>query len=165
MSYGSGWIDQWNRVSRWRERVLRDRDEWQNTGLGTEHFLDELHATFQAIWHLKDWLHNDIHAAVTKKDIEDWVKTRGSVLLVAADLANGSKHFDLLNQRAGGSHQSRADVRVYVGQGVQATFYVQDEQSHTEWEAVDLADACIAEWRQFLTETGLPIPDRRTSED
>jgi hypothetical protein len=75
--YGSGWIDQWNRLLRWRERLRRDRDDWQDSRMGTEHFLDEFYATFQAIWHLKDWLHNDVQTQVTGKQVDDWVNSRG----------------------------------------------------------------------------------------
>ena len=158
VTYGTAWTDQWDRLLRWRERVRRARDDWQNSGMGTEHFLDDLFATFQALWHLKDWLHNDPHSGVTGKDVDDWVNSRNSILLVAADLANGSKHLVLTNRRAGGSHQTRKDVRVHVGHGVQTTFYALDGRSETEWEAVTLADACIEEWREFIAEAGLSVP-------
>jgi hypothetical protein len=157
--YGSAWTEQWNRLLRWQERVRRDRDDWQDSGMGTEHFLDELYATFQAIWHLKDWLRNDPHVTVTGQAIDDWLNSRDSVLLVAADLANGSKHFALTNPRSGDSHQTRKEIRVWVGQGVQATFYVRDGRSDAEWEAVTLADACIAEWRVFFSHEGLTAPE------
>lgn len=82
----------------------------------------------------------------------------GSVLLVAADpVANGSRHFDLSRKRAGGSHQEgRPGTR---GPGLQAAFYVRDGRSGAEWEAVALAEACIAEWQEFFTQAGLSITD------
>lgn len=162
MIYGSGWTDQWSRLHRWRERLVRDRDDWQDRDTGTDHFLDEFYATFQAIWHLKDWLNNDPRAQVTGKQVDDWANSRESILLVAADLANGSKHLVLDRERAGGSRQTRKDARIHVGHGVQATFYVMDMRSDAEWEAVTLADACIAEWREFITQAGLALPDWKT---
>lgn len=70
------------------------------------------------------------------------------------DVANGSKHMMQTRAmtRAGGSEQTRNDVTIVVGRGVKHTFYIQDGRAGgAEYEAVDLADLCIAEWRSFLS--------------
>jgi len=69
-------------------------------------------------------------------------------------VANGSKHMMQTRAmtRAGGSEQTRNDVTIVVGRGVKHTFYIQDGRAGgAEYEAVDLADLCIAEWRSFLS--------------
>ncbi len=78
-------------------------------------------------------------------------------MLIAADVANGSKHLGLTNERADGAHQTRNDWTVYVGTGVGGTFFIEDGHGN-EYEAVTLADRCLAEWRTLLAARRLPEP-------
>lgn len=56
------------------------------------------------------------------------------------------------DERAGGSEPTRNDVTIVVGRGVKHTFYIQDGRAGgAEYEAVDLADLCNAEWQSFLS--------------
>jgi hypothetical protein len=153
----STWQDQWQRIMRWRSQVQRGRDEPRTRSDGTEGYRDEVFALYQALWHLKDWLKNDPMTACGEGSaghtVEKWIKTAHH-LLIAADVANGSKHMMQTRAmtRAGGSEQSRNDVTIVVGRGVKHTFYIQDGRAGgAEYEAVDLADLCIAEWRPFLS--------------
>ena len=51
------WEGQWARILRWRNQVLRSREEFRDDRPeGTEAYRDEVYALFQAIWHLKDSL-------------------------------------------------------------------------------------------------------------
>ena len=59
MRQGTGWVHQWDRILRWRERVPVGQDEGRSDDLGTERYRDEVFALVQAIWHLKDWLSNN----------------------------------------------------------------------------------------------------------
>jgi hypothetical protein len=85
-------------------------------------------------------------------------------VLIAADIANGSKHMRFRSDgdmRAGGSQQTRNDVSILVGQGSQHTFYMQDErEGGREYEAVELADLCLDEWRTFISAQGLDEPGK-----
>lgn len=153
------WTDQWYRIARWQDRVRRSRDDGRNDGLGTEGYRDEVFALFQAIWHLKDWLANDVSLpTVDQRSAERWIRASGNMLHVAADIANGSKHMALKNKRAGGSEQSRNSLAVHVGLGVKHTFYITDKRTGTTHEAVALADACLNEWSIFLSQVGLHRP-------
>lgn len=158
---GVVWEDQWARILRWRERVRQARDDWRTDAIGTEGYRDEVFALFQAIWHLKDWLKNDPQVTATAKaSVERWVTMKGDLLKVAADVANGSKHMSVAANRArsNSSNQTRNDVRIHVGRGIQHTFYVTDARTGTDHEAVDLADRCLDEWAAFLAREGMRRP-------
>ena len=123
----STWQDQWQRIMRWRSQVQRGRDEPRTRSDGTEGYRDEVFALYQALWHLKDWLKNDPMTACGEGSaghtVEKWIKTAHH-LLIAADVANGSKHMMQTRAmtRAGGSEQTRNDVTIVVGRGVKHTF-------------------------------------------
>lgn len=152
------WQDQWQRILRWYRLVQRSRDEPSNHPEGTEGYRDQVFALYQALWHLKDWLKNDpmtrYGPSGAGRAVEGWITRSAHCLLIAADVANGSKHMAFRSQqdrRAGGAEQTRNDVTIAVGRGVMHTFYIQDERpGGEEHEAVDLASRCIAEWREFL---------------
>lgn len=155
----SSWMEQWCRIARWYERVRQSQTEVRGDGLGTEGYRDEVYALFQAIWHLKDWFINDDEVPVTKPEVHAWIDERADVLKVAHDVANGSKHMTLSRPWAGGSEQGRNDATIVVGQGVQHVFYIQDARNGQDWNALSLADQCLAEWRSFLEQHGLAEPD------
>lgn len=127
---------------------------------------DELLALYQALWHLKDWLKNDPAVPdALRRAVESWVNHHpdASNLRVAADVANGSKHMLLTNGRAGGSIHQGTDIRILVGGGLSQTFYIEDRSDPSRVrrrEASNLAASCIREWRRFLREGGLRVPNR-----
>lgn len=142
--------------------MVQSRDELRTDDLGTEGYRDEVFALYQAIWHLKDWLKNDVALDPhLRQSVEAWVRADGDLLQVAADVANGSKHMSQTaeHQRANGSAQTRNDVAVVIGEGVRTTFYVEDARSGCDFEVVALADACLAEWTTFLERWQLTPPD------
>lgn len=165
MRQQTSWSDQAARILRWRERVRKSRDEGRTDALGTEGYRDEVFALFQAIWHFKDWIKSDPRVDnALARSIESWISSRADFLKVAADVANGSKHMALSAGRAGDSAQTRNDVHILAGAGtgggvVKHTFYITDRRSDSDHEAVALADLCIEEWREFLTENGLEWPN------
>jgi hypothetical protein len=151
------WEDQWQRIMRWYRRVERGRDQPRTDAEGTEGYRDELFALYQALWHLKDWLKNDPMTAYAEggpgKTVETWLTTTAVYLPIAADVANRTKHMRQkpAMKRAGGSEPTRNDVTIAIGRGVMHTFYIQDQrEGGEEYEAVNLAERCIDEWRGFL---------------
>ena len=78
------------------------------------------------------------------------------MLKLCADLANGSKHLKLTSTRTGdkATEIARNDVTVFVGTGTAAhRFYVQSRG--TEHDVINIAEAAVAEWANFLTGKGL----------
>ena len=135
------------------------RDEWRNDGLSTDHYRDEAFALLQALWQMKDWLRNDPNVpSEAAANVERWVETEADHLKVASDVANGSKHMTLYRTRAEGCRPTKNSVHVFVGRGVQHTFFVTDERRGTDNEVVALADLCMAEWARFLDAHQIPLP-------
>ena len=121
-------------------------------------YTDEVLVLFMHLWHLKDWIKNDPSVPLAAREIEGWVEAKGHYLKMAADLANGAKHLDLQNARAGGATQRGNDVTVYVGRGVSHRFRATDPRDGTEIEVVVLADRCLQEWQSFLDKHGMTRP-------
>jgi len=73
-----------------------------------------------------------------------------------SDLANRSKHCALTSTWTGDllTGPSGNDVTVMVGQGAKHAFRV--SSGRVEWDALDLALACVTKWRIFLAARGLP---------
>lgn len=149
----SSWLQQWERVLRWYDRI-------EQTGSGREHtmesdyYQDELYAFFQNCWHLKDWLKNDPASEMSRDTVETFANGPAP-LGWCADLANGSKHLTLTKHRIdpttaiGGRHfhlslgntgPTKIAVRYDVVGGA-------DKR-----DALTLATECLAEWRQFLSD-------------
>src|SRR2546430_2415004 len=101
MSHGSTWQEQWQRIRRSYDAVLRSRDGFRSDNpFGTEGYRDEVFFLFQNLWHLKDWIKNDSAVPQTARDqVEQWLDNDGHNLKIAADVANGSKHLTLSNPR------------------------------------------------------------------
>src|SRR5688572_29954582 len=84
------WEHQWLRAWRWHGRTLAATGRFGGrASLDAEDFAEAL---AQSVWHFKDWLKNDPRQdRVTNQEIEEFAKSV-EVLLVLADLCNGSKH-------------------------------------------------------------------------
>lgn len=156
VTHGDGWQDQWARMQRLTERVRASRDGPRPDFLGTEGYRDEVFSLFQAIWHFKDWLDNDPAVPITKQDVDAWVFTAPTSLNLQAahDLANGSKHLELTKPAVEAS-QGRNDATLHVGSGMQHVFYITIKKTGQEFEAVALAELCLADWRAFLAKYNL----------
>jgi hypothetical protein len=153
------WRDQWDRVQRWYER-LRSTAEGRPHDMESLNYEDEMYAFFESCFHLKDWLKNDPAGPLSRpQDVEDFV-SGSEPLRWCADIANGSKHLVA-------SKTSRVDPKTGLGRrlysirlgNVTSTiisaryFIVGAGQSR---DAMKLADACLAAWRQFLRNKKLP---------
>jgi hypothetical protein len=122
---------------------------------GTPAAVDATQSFFEAVHHLKDWLGNDPSSGVTKADGDSFVNA-SPVLQLCADLANGSKHFQLTRSRTGDTSTTiaRNDVTDFDGSGTSAhRFYVQS--AGAEHDVLHLAEAAVAEWTRFLSGQGL----------
>jgi len=84
--------EQFNRVKRFFDRI-QDKEQIRTD------YEDNLWSFFQNCWHLKDWIKNDpgVPSSVSSA-IEGDIKKYES-LMICADLANRSKHFNLQRVR------------------------------------------------------------------
>ncbi len=150
-SIGS-WSDQWDRV-----RLGLDRVEAVSEGRpepeGTAGASYDVFAFFINCYHLMDWIENDaeLPRSVSRK-ARPYVRASND-LKTCADLANRSKHSALRKKVWTGDPStgpSRKDVAIMMGQKtvVRHRFWV--SSGGTERDALELAHACVAEWRTFL---------------
>jgi hypothetical protein len=122
-------------------------------GLDFNDLEDFLWATFQNIWHVKDWLYHDpsvkrevAHAAVKAAEAKQ-------ELLIAADMANGTKHFLLKNERVG-AHDAAIQL-VTNHDGTTSCHHEIRLTDGTRMRAIDAIDRAFDAWREILKNHGL----------
>ncbi len=146
------WRDHWERVLRRLDDV---RAVYRGAPGGTIWATDSVQSFFEAVHHLKDWTGNDPAIPLTKAD-GDALINRDTNLQISADIANGSKHFNLTTTRTGdkGTDITRNDATVQLGAGTSAhRFYIQSDG--VEYDAIDVAEGAVDAWRTFLSGHGL----------
>jgi hypothetical protein len=121
----------------------------------SEDYDDAVYHFFQDAWHLKDWVKRDpaVSQAVSSRVESDLAVSAD--LAAAADVANGTKHFEF-----GSGHAPRVRAQIFereiaVGgpEGVRHTHRISvDGQIYT---ATELADRVIGEWDRLLRGYGL----------
>ena len=145
----TGWRAQYDRMQRSYARV---------TGPHTSsvEYDDDLHHFMQDCWHLKDWIMNDPAAAIGIA-IEDHVKTYKS-LLIAAALANGSKHLKLRPTRKPrlGANVTSTNVTMHLGQARPIDIdYVVALSDGTSTSADAVLRQAVKDWDALLLKLGL----------
>ncbi len=109
---------------------------------------DNLWATFQNCWHIKDWVMHDSSIAQRTRDAI-WADVKSSDLVrIVADVANGTKHFELerpwtttglapmqVVPNANGSWTIEHRIRL---------------EDHTEVPALELAERALSEWKRIF---------------
>jgi hypothetical protein len=156
------WEHQWLRAWRWHRRTLVATG--RETGRGSWDAEDFSEALAQAVWHLKDWLKNDPRQRkVSDQQIEEFTKAE-PVLLVLADLCNGSKHAFLKSSRAAGTRFGNA---AWIGDGdyddetrIGRVYVTVSTPAFADFrEVVDVARLGLEAWATWLSANGLDLPD------
>jgi hypothetical protein len=116
---------------------------------------DSLWAFFQNCWHINDWIRNDPTLTQPVKDAV-WKEVRNTTsILIAADLANGSKHFstDPSRQKVGSS-DTAIQFR-HQPDGTIVTEHVIAVNDGKRVLAIELAKKAMADWQDILRRNGL----------
>jgi hypothetical protein len=128
---------------------------------GTAGALYDLFAFFVNCYHLCDWIQQDSDVPQRVSDeVRPYVLT-SDVLKICVDLANRSKHSALAKPAKTGDKSTRPssnDATIMVGQG-EARHAFRVSSGEAEWDALDLALACVATWRIFLEQHDLRALD------
>ena len=104
---------------------------------------------FTQCWHLSDWLKKDPESPVTEDSFRVFIPT-ATALQICHAVADISKHH-------APSHGMTARVtRVNFGRTCTATIEYQNPDG--EVDALQLADGCMTEWRDFMEAQGMEVP-------
>jgi hypothetical protein len=127
---------------------------------GTTAQLDDLFSFFQNCWHLKDWIKNDDTLPQATRDaiVKDAQATDS--LLFCADLANGSKHLVLQNDRKGARilsfRVSTGDPKTGETFSEGHLFEIASEHGTPQpYGIVNFARKAVEDWEDLLKKHGL----------
>jgi len=145
-----GYADQWKRVLRWLERI-------EATPRNSTEYDDFIWAFFQNCWHMKDWIKNDQLLSSSFRSGIEGMALRERSLRVCADLANGTKHFELQKPKNGaGAKHSHRVLKVVAGDSSKTQidyFLMLGDGSQVNARAI--AREAVEAWRRLLTAEGL----------
>lgn len=146
-----GYRDQLARVDRLMEIVL-SADQLSLSGNLT--FEDVIAFTCVSLWHLKDWILNDVnfHADNVDELIADIHRER--CLLVCADIANGAKHAVLARPKTAASVSDNQGIHLDSRAGIYQVFYYIDSadpaESYRSMEMRPFLQECRAAWGRII---------------
>ena len=149
------WRDQYERMERSHERLLRTTDSLHHVGSADAR--DTLFHFFQDAYHLKDWLKNADPPVLTNTQAVEHFVNASEAMRICADLCNGQKHSRLNEENHPTNPPRTGDKNTAVGTQ-SATVRVGAGKEHA-WtitsngkpqDALDLAAKVIADWKGWL---------------
>ena len=151
------YIEQWERVIRWHER-LKETSSLDAQSIPTDRFQDDIFAFFLNCYHLKDWIKHDPSAAHMKDQVEAYINS-SEALSLCADLCNGLKHLTLDSSRS--KQDPQFDSKIYRMAYTDNTpglslGYLIVTSKHS-YDAFSLAGVCLMDWETFLYANQAPI--------
>jgi hypothetical protein len=148
------WFEKWREVVRTRDQISKVYSERLPSVGNVE--VDERVTRFCNECHdMRDWLEGDIGslAGVTEADITNHARSAAS-LRISSAVANSHKH----HTRASGTTARIRSTRI-TPQGARVTIEVDwATPAATTVDALDLANDCVASWRQFFANHGISEP-------
>lgn len=145
------YIEQWARVLRWRERL---RELMRQRMADPNEAMDFALALFITLYHVGDWI--KATDPTLERAVTEHVR-RNHALRLARDLANGSKHLTLTTPSV---DPHILTAREYAPAPLDRTphpgYRLVMLAGGENIDMLDLADRCVAAWREFLREHALP---------
>lgn len=117
-------------------------------------FFDIVMFACQNMWHLKDWVINDVNFHVKNK--KDLIKNiySSQCLMICADIANGSKHLILKNKKMGGKISKATGMHIDTRKNIFKELYYIDINDHKNkfyrMEIRDFLNDCRQEWQNII---------------
>jgi hypothetical protein len=145
------YLEQWARMLRWRRRLgqlMRQRMAEPNDAM------DFALALFITLYHVGDWL--KATDPKLRSAVNEHVR-RNRPLRLARDLANGSKHLTLTCASVDPHFlTAREYAPARLGETPHPGYRLVMLADGENIDMLDLADRCVAVWREFLREHTLP---------
>ena len=122
--------------------------------IGTLRFYDIVIFTCQCMWHLKDWILNDIEfGEKDTKTLNDDIHSE-KCLLICADLANGSKHLSLRSPKTEFSFSNSIGIQLNAKKGINQQYYYVVCSDTTDpffgMEVRNLLTECRKSWDKII---------------
>jgi hypothetical protein len=157
MPKDSKYLEQWERVNRWLDR-LRAIASGREKPLTSEQYRDDIYAFFMNCYHLKDWIKNDPTMKHLKEGIEEFINGSQS-LSMCADICNGLKHLALRDSRSGLNPEFGEEMMlIELGNpGSEPSTTIPIKTADGFHDSFTLAEQCVNEWDLYLTFHGEPV--------
>jgi hypothetical protein len=155
MSKQRTWMEQWERVHRYYNRIEKLTKGIAPTRKNSPefNFLDEFCAFFVFCYHLKDWIDNDTRLNLPRK-IADTFVNENECLEICGDICNGIKHLHLDFPKrfppAKFEKEARVSLKIDAGKlvSIRAKIFVSTDKGIIN--AFDLATESMDKWREFI---------------
>jgi hypothetical protein len=146
------WQEQLYRIDRLLITVNLDDPPYGNASNIT--FFDIVIFTCQNMWHLKDWILNDINFRTKDKKLLLEDIHNSECLLICSDIANGSKHLRLKNKKRGGEISNRTGIEINTAKNIFKELYYIDIDNHKSifyrMEIRDFLNECRKTWQKII---------------
>lgn len=148
----NGYKDQLRRID--RLMTIVEADNFHGGIIGGLEAIDVVLFACQSMWHLKDWIRNDLNFGA--RDIQALEKDihASHCLLVCADLANGTKHLSLKNPKVGARLSERSGIHYEPAKGISRDIhYVVCSNPSDEYHGMEIRDLlrrCRDEWQKII---------------
>ncbi len=152
------YTQQIERAKRYYARFERINDGIVDGGLTSDEHIDDMHAFFNACYHIKDYLINDpTFTKFTKQQIENHINATFALQL-CADICNGLKHMKLTHARSGnapsfGKRTFNVSFEDNFAEGTsRQSLAIKLEIVHngTSYDAFSVATDAMSAWDKFL---------------
>src|SRR3989344_13161 len=139
--------EQFKRMERWHERmkVIYKKVPKDMGDLADE---DDVLAFFQNCYHLKDWIKNYTNSGLSASEVKNFVHA-SEILKLCGGLCNGSKHLKIDDPSF--DKNIRINRHFYLPRGghiIGRSFVITSKGN--EYDALELANKCVDEWKDFF---------------
>ena len=156
VGYGEqqSWLEQWGRVKKGYADV---QEAFSPAGTDNQAILGKLLKFFQDCWHLIDWLEADTSLPSITDQPREEIKT-SEVMMVCGAVANTSKHY---KRKRPTWPIGRIKEVNFSGPRITAIIRYKEkglDDEPRDFDAENLATACMAWWRDFFSKHGIAAP-------
>ena len=143
--------DQLERIDRLME-IIHAQDPYRL--IGRLSFYDIVMFTCQSMWHLKDWILNDLEfRAKSISALKEEIYGQ-RCLLICADLANGSKHLVLERPKTEFSLSEHSGIHFESAKGIfQEHYYIASSDTSDRYHWMEIRDflaECRSVWQHII---------------
>lgn len=150
------WLEQWERVQRYYNRIKEITEGITPTSRGAPefNFADEFYAFFIFCYHLKDWIDLDGTLKLKGKIADKFVR-KNECLKMCGDICNGIKHLKLhKSERMTAKFEKESkisyDIKNGMVESIKADIFISTDKVRIN--AFDLATDCMDRWKYFIKE-------------